>query len=60
MLDPEKTRERVLLLQGLRELTAERIAKEIADQQRTLKLLEDKNRATIDRLAAIRCDRCPQ
>ena len=60
MLEPEKTRERVLLLQRLRELTAERIEKEIADQSRTLKLLEEKHRATIDRLAAIRCDMCPQ
>jgi hypothetical protein len=46
MLDPEKNRERVLLLQRLRELTAERIEQEIADQERTLKLLEEKNRYT--------------
>jgi len=52
MLDPEQTRERVLLLQRLRELTAERMEQEIADQERTLKLLEEQNRATIERLSA--------
>ncbi len=52
MLDPEQTRERVLLLHRLRELTAERIEKEIANQQRTWKLLQEKNRATMERLAA--------
>jgi hypothetical protein len=50
MLDPEKTRERVLLLQRLRELTAERMEQEIAEQERMLKLLEEKNRATVARL----------
>jgi len=52
MLDPEQTNDRVLLLQRLRELTAERIEQAIADQQRTWKLLEEKSRATIERLAA--------
>lgn len=52
ILDPEKTRERILILQRLRELTAERIEEEIADQERALKLLEEKYRATIERLAA--------
>ncbi len=52
MLDPEKTRERVLLLQRLRELAAERMEQEIADQERTLKLREEKNRETIERLSA--------
>jgi hypothetical protein len=50
MLDPETTRERVLRLQWLRELTAERIEQEIADQERTLKLLEETNRKTVERL----------
>jgi hypothetical protein len=48
MLDPEKTRERVLLLHRLRELTAERMEQEIDE---TLKLLEEKNQATIKRLS---------
>ena len=52
MLDPEKTRERVLLLQRLRELNAARMEEEIANQQRTWLLLEEKSRATIERLAA--------
>jgi hypothetical protein len=52
MLDPEKVRERVTLLQRLRELPAERIEQEIADQERTLKLLEEKNRETVERLSA--------
>ncbi len=50
MLDPEIARERVLLLQQLRELTAERIEKESARQQRMWRLLEEKNRATVERL----------
>jgi hypothetical protein len=49
MLDPEKTRERILLLQRLRELNVARIEKEIDDQEQALKLLEEKNRATIER-----------
>ena len=52
MLDPEQTRERVLIFQRLRELTAERIEQEIADQQQTWKLSEEKHRATIERLLA--------
>ena len=52
MLDPEKTQERVLLLQRLRELNAERMEQEIVNQQRTWLMLEEKNRATIERLAA--------
>ena len=49
MLDPEKVRERVTLLQRLRELPAERIEQEIGDQERTLKLLEEKTeRPSID------------
>ena len=52
MLNPEQTRERVLLLQRLRELTAERIEQEIADQERTLKRLQEKNRANVERLSA--------
>jgi len=54
MLDPEQTRERMLMIQRLRELTAERIEEEIANQERALKLLDEKNRATIERLAAAR------
>ena len=52
MFDPdERTRERVLLFQRLRELTAERIETENARQQRIWILLEEKNRATVERLA---------
>ncbi len=52
MLDPEQTRERVLILQRLRELAAERFEQETVDQERTWKLLEEKNQATIERLLA--------
>mgnify|MGYP006871752103 CR=1 FL=1 len=52
MLDPEQTHDRLLILYRLRELTAERIEQEIADQHRTWKLLEEKNRATVERLSA--------
>jgi hypothetical protein len=52
MLDPEKTRERVWFLQRLRELAAERMEQEIADQERTVKLREEKHRETIERLSA--------
>ena len=52
MLDPEQTRERVLMFQRLRELNAERIEQETANQQRTWKLLEEKNQSTIERLLA--------
>jgi len=51
MLGPELTRERVLLLQRLRELTSARIEKDSARQQRVWKLLEEKNQATVERLA---------
>ena len=52
MLDPEQTRQRVLMYQRLRELTAARIEQEAAEQQRMWKLLEEKNQATIERLIA--------
>ena len=52
MLDPEQTNDRLLFLYRLRELTAQRIEQESADQHRTWKLLEEKNRATIERLSA--------
>jgi hypothetical protein len=52
MPDSEQIREGVIRLQRLRELTAQRIETEFADQARTLKLLEEKNRATIERLIA--------
>jgi len=51
MLDSEKTRERILLFQRLRELTTERIEAEIGDQARIFKLLEEKNQATVERLS---------
>ena len=51
MLDPEKTRERIQLLQRLRELNAERLEHERADQERMLKLLEERNREAIERLS---------
>ena len=54
MLDPDRTRERVLIFQRLRELRVERIEQETADQRRTWKLLEEKHQATIERLAASR------
>ena len=48
MLDHEKTNDRLLLLRRLRQLTAERIERQIADQQQALRLLlEEENRATI-------------
>jgi len=52
MLDSEKNRDRVLRLKRLRELSAERIEQDIADQDRSLKLLEEKSRATTERLTA--------
>jgi len=53
MLDPEQINDRRLFLQRLRELTAERIEQEIAEkQQKWKKLLEEKNLATIERLAS--------
>ena len=55
MLDPEQTNDRLLLLRRLCELSAERIDQEIADQQRAWKLLlEEENRATMERLATCR------
>lgn len=57
MLDPEQTRERVIFLHRLRELTAERIEQESADQLQTWKLLNEKYRATIDRLTASKLPR---
>ena len=52
MLDPERINDRRLFLQRLRELTAERIEQELAEQQQRWKLLEEKNLATSERLAA--------
>ena len=52
MHDPEQTRERVLIFQRLRELAAERLEQENANQQQTLKLLEEEQQATIARLLA--------
>jgi hypothetical protein len=52
MLDSEKSNERLLLLQQLRDLNAERIEHEMAEQHQAWKLaLEENNRATIERLA---------
>ena len=52
MLDSEQINDRLLLLRRFRELTAQRIEQEIADQQQAWKLLlEEENRATIERLA---------
>ena len=53
MLEPEQTNERLLIIRRLCELSAQRIDQEIADKQQAWKLLlEEKNRATIERLAA--------
>ena len=52
MLDLEQIDDRLLYMIRLRELTAERIEQQIADQQQAWKLLlEEENRATIERLA---------
>ena len=52
MLDPEQSNDRLLFLRRVRELTAARIEQEITDQQQAWKLLlEEENRATIERLA---------
>ena len=49
MLDSEQINDRLLLLRRFRELTAQRIEQEIADQQQAWKLLlEEENRATIE------------
>ena len=53
MLEPEQTNERLLIIRRLCELSSQRIDQEIADKQQAWKLLlEEKNRATIERLAA--------
>jgi len=53
MLDSDQIDDRLLFLRRLRELTAEQIAQQFADQQQAWKLLlEENNRATIERLAA--------
>ena len=54
VLDPEKTRERQALLQHLRELTAERIKREAADNQLALKRLCEKNDETATRLLRVK------
>ena len=52
MLDSEQINDRLLSLRPLRELTAEGIEQQFADQQRAWKLLlEEENRATIERIA---------
>ena len=52
MLDLEQIDDRLLYMIRLRELTAERIEQQIADQQQAWKLLlEEENRATIQRIA---------
>jgi hypothetical protein len=51
MLDPDETRERILLLQRLRELNAARIEKEMADQELALELLEERYRQAVERLS---------
>ena len=52
MLDSEPSSDRLLFLRRLRELTAEGIEQQFADQQRAWKLLlEEENRAAIERLA---------
>ncbi len=54
MDDPDRIRERVLLFQRLRELTAQRIEQEATNQKRTLEQLEEKHQAAIKRLLASR------
>ena len=52
MLDPKQNNDRLQYLQRLRDLSTERIDQGIADQLHAWKvLLEEKNRATIERLA---------
>ena len=52
MFDSEQINDRLLFLRRLRELTAERIEQQIADLHQAWKLLlEEENRATIERLA---------
>jgi len=58
MLDSEQINDRLLLLRRFRELTAQRIEQEIADQQQAWKLLlEEENRATIERIATCKIPR---
>ena len=58
MLDLEQTKDRLLFLRQLRQLSTERIDQEIADQQRAWKqVLEEKNRATIERIALCKITR---
>jgi len=58
MLDSEQINDRLLLLRRFRELTAQRIEQEIADQQQAWKLLlEEENRATIERIARCKIPR---
>jgi hypothetical protein len=58
MLDPEQANDRLLFLRGVRELTAEGIEQQFADQQRAWKLLlEEENRATIERIATCKIPR---
>ena len=58
MLDHDQTNDRLLFLRRLRDQSAERIDREIADQQRVWKLrLEEENRATIERLATCKIRR---
>ena len=54
MDDPDKIRERVLLFQRLRELSAQRIEQEAAEQRQTLELMEEQHQAAIKRLLASR------
>ena len=60
MLDPDKSHDRVLMLQRLRDLTAERIELEGANQLRMWKLLEEKQQATIERLIACKMPDMPR
>jgi len=58
MLDLEQIDDRLLYMIRLRELTAERIEQQIADQQQAWKLLlEEENRATIQRIATCKIPR---
>jgi hypothetical protein len=53
MLDSDQIDDRLLFLRRLRELNAEQIEQQIADQQQAWKLLlEEENRATIERIAS--------
>jgi hypothetical protein len=54
MIQPESSDDRIVLLQYLREVTAKRIEQEMADQQRMGNSLEEKHRALVSRLLAIR------